>query len=433
MTLVVPGVTLLAAVGAAAQTSQSTETPGETASPPAAQPTPAPQTNGPQSQPAPSAGTPQTGAEQPQPAPATGEQKGQLPPVQVVQPKPKPVKPAAFEPKPVVRRKVTPPRATPAAVPTPPTPPPAVDVESSGSVESGTTLVPMSPVSGAEIPIGKVPSAVGIVTSSDFARTSDLQSVPDLLQERVPGIITDDLQGNSFQFDVAYRGFEASPVDGVPQGIAVYQNGVRINKSFGDIVNWDFLPSIAINSMMVLPNNPVYGLNALGGAITINMKDGFLYHGTEISAYGGSYGRVGGSEQTGVQSGNWAAYFGGERIEDDGWRQFSPSDIRRMYADLGFKNSDVEIHANFTAADNFYGVGAASPVQLLDKGWNLAFTTPQTTVNKMTMEFLTYAVKATDILSFSGVSYLRQFSQFHQDGNPTDAQPCVGTTAPMTP
>ncbi|MGO8843588.1 MAG: TonB-dependent receptor domain-containing protein [Methyloceanibacter sp.] len=433
VTLVVPGVTLLAAVGAAAQTSQSTETPGETASPPAAQPTPAPQTNGPQSQPAPSAGTPQTGAEQPQPAPATGEQKGQLPPVQVVQPKPKPVKPAAFEPKPVVRRKVTPPRATPAAVPTPPTPPPAVDVESSGSVESGTTLVPMSPVSGAEIPIGKVPSAVGIVTSSDFARTSDLQSVPDLLQERVPGIITDDLQGNSFQFDVAYRGFEASPVDGVPQGIAVYQNGVRINESFGDIVNWDFLPSIAINSMMVLPNNPVYGLNALGGAITINMKDGFLYHGTEISAYGGSYGRVGGSEQTGVQSGNWAAYFGGERIEDDGWRQFSPSDIRRMYADLGFKNSDVEIHANFTAADNFYGVGAASPVQLLDKGWNLAFTTPQTTVNKMTMESLTYAVKATDILSFSGVSYLRQFSQFHQDGNPTDAQPCVGTTAPMTP
>jgi iron complex outermembrane receptor protein len=450
VTLVVPGVTLLAAVGAAAQTSQSTETPGETASPAAAQPTQAPQTGGEESQSAPSAGAPQTGteqaqpatptpapapptgAEQTQPAASSGTKQGQLPPVQVVQPQPKPVKPAAFKPKPVVRPKVAPPRAAPAPAPArapapAPTPPPlAIDVESSGSVETGTTLVPMSPVSGAEIPIGKVPSSVGIVTGSDFARTFDINSAPDVLQERVPGVIVDDLQGNSFQTNVSYRGFEASPVNGVPQGIAVYENGVRINESFGDIVNWDFLPSVAINNMTVVANNPVFGLNALGGAISTTMKDGFLYHGTEISAFGGSYGRVGGSEQTGVQIGNWAAYFGGERIEDDGWRQFSPADIRRMYADLGFKNSDVEFHFNMTAADNFYGVAAASPVQLLDLGWNRAFTTPQTTVNKMTMESFNGTVKATDTLSFSGVAYVRQFSQFHQDGNPTDAQPCMG-------
>ena len=290
----------------------------------------------------------------------------------------------------------------------------------------------MSPVSGAEIPIGKVPGGVGIVTSADIARQYDIISAPDVLQERVPGVIVDDLQGNSFQTNVSYRGFEASPVNGVPQGIAVYQNGVRINESFGDIVNWDFLPSVAINNMTVVANNPVFGLNALGGAISIAMKDGFLYHGTELSAYGGSFGRVGGSEQTGLQSGNWGAYFGGERIEDDGWRQFSPSDIRRMYADLGFKNSDVEFHANVTAADNFYGVAAASPVQLLDLGWNKAFTSPQTTVNKMTMESLNGTVKATDTLRFSGVTYIRTFSQFHQDGNPTEAQPCdPGGTPPF--
>ena len=288
----------------------------------------------------------------------------------------------------------------------------------------------MSPVSGAEIPIGKVPGGVGIVTSSDFARTFDINSAPDALEERVPGVIVDDLQGNSFQTNVSYRGFEASPVNGVAQGIAVYQNGVRINESFGDIVNWDFLPSVAINNMTAISNNPVYGLNALGGAISITMKDGFLYHGTEVSAYGGSFGRVGGSEQTGLQSGNWAAYFGGERIEDDGWRQFSPSDIRRMYADLGFKNSDVEFHANFTGADNFYGVAAATPVQLLDLNWNKAFTTPQTTVNKMAMESFDGTVKATDTLSFSGVTYIRSFSQFHQDGNPTEVAPCTSSPGP---
>jgi hypothetical protein len=34
-----------------------------------------------------------------------------------------------------------------------------------------------------------------------------------------------------------HRGFTASPAPGTPQGLAVYQNGVRINESFGDVVN----------------------------------------------------------------------------------------------------------------------------------------------------------------------------------------------------
>jgi iron complex outermembrane recepter protein len=459
-------VMLMISVGAAAQTSQSTETPGETSTPPpaaapVAQPTQAPQTGGEQGQPAASpAGPPQTGgeqtppatpappagAEQTQPAPATspagaeqpqpatptspvGAEQPQLPPVVIVQPKPKAapkIQPAA-KPKPVARKVPTPPPSAPAAPPAAPAqagPTTPIAVETQGSVETSETNVPMSPVGGAELPIGKVPGGVGIVTGSDFARQYDILSAPDVLQQRVPGVEVNDLQGNSFQTNVQYRGFEASPVIGIPQGIAVYQNGVRINESFGDIVNWDFLPNIAINKMTVTSNNPVYGLNALAGAIVVTMKDGFLYHGTEGSAYGGSFGRAGGSEQTGLQSGNWAAYFGGERIEDDGWRQFSPSDIRRMYADLGFQNSDVTFHVNVTAADNFYGVAAASPVQLLDLDWNKAFTTPQTTDNKVAMESLNGTVKATDTLSFSGVTYIRSYSQFHVDGNPTEAAPC---------
>jgi hypothetical protein len=39
---------------------------------------------------------------------------------------------------------------------------------------------------------------------------------------------------DQIQPDILYRGFEASPVLGTPQGLAVYQNGVRINEAFGD-------------------------------------------------------------------------------------------------------------------------------------------------------------------------------------------------------
>ena len=100
----------------------------------------------------------------------------------------------------------------------------------------------------------------------------------------MPGVILSDAQGNVFQRSLQYRGFDASPVNGQAQGLAVYQNGVRINESLGDIVNWDFLPDNAIEGITILGANPVYGLNALGGAVGIVMRDGFNFQGVEIDA-----------------------------------------------------------------------------------------------------------------------------------------------------
>jgi outer membrane receptor protein involved in Fe transport len=149
-------------------------------------------------------------------------------------------------------------------------------------------------------------------------------------------------------------------------------------------------------------------ISALGQWLTFKRGSGMSasYQERTRSAPGAA-GRI-----TGVQSGNWAAYFGGERIEDDAWRQFSPSDIKRMYADLGFKNSDAEFHFNFTGADNFVGVQvqAATPVQLLGLGWGKTFTQGGST-NQLAMESMNGTVKATDTLSFAGVAYYREFNQ----------------------
>ena len=99
----------------------------------------------------------------------------------------------------------------------------------------------MSPLGGSEIPIDKVPGSVSTVSSADISRQKQVIT-PETLAQRIPGIVLDDYQGNEFQKDVQFRGFESSPLNGVPQGLAVYQNGVRINEAFGDIVNWDFIP-----------------------------------------------------------------------------------------------------------------------------------------------------------------------------------------------
>ncbi|MWS98612.1 TonB-dependent receptor plug domain-containing protein, partial [Escherichia coli] len=136
----------------------------------------------------------------------------------------------------------------------------------------------VAPVPGAEIDRDKVPSNVETIG----ARELDHSRAPSLLDNilrSVPGVSLSDQSGNAFQRNLDYRGATASPVPGTPQGIAVYQNGSRINEAFGDVVNWDLIPEMAIARMTLMPNNPLFGLNATGGALSIEMKNGFTYQG----------------------------------------------------------------------------------------------------------------------------------------------------------
>lgn len=348
-------------------------------------------------------------------APNTPAETEKLPEVQVIQeqqkPKPKPVKKVSTPAK-------TPEPAAAASAPPPPaaaaTPAAAEGVQYAAPPEANT--VKMSPLGGSEIPVDKVPGSVFQVNSADIQRNGSV-ILQDALASQVPGLIVNDIQGNQFQTSIQYRGFEASPVNGVAQGLAVYQNGVRVNESFGDIVNWDFLPSNAINNVAVLTGDPVFGLNALGGSVIIDMKDGFNFHGADIDTRFGSFGRKQVSTEAGLQSGNWGIYGAFEAINDDGFRDFSDAEVRRGYFDLGVKGDNAEFHFNFTGADNNVGVTAAAPEELLAVSRSLTFTSPQTTENTMQMYSLNGKVKATDTLTFSGVTYYRHFNQKHADGN----------------
>ena len=241
----------------------------------------------------------------------------------------------------------------------------------------------MSPLGG-ELPIEKVPGGVATVSAKDIERTGAV-TVQEALQTRVPGVIIGDIQGNAFQTDVQYRGFTSSPVNGQPQGLAIYQNGVRINEVWGDTVNWEFLPSNAINDLTIMSNNPVFGLNAIGGALSIGMKDGFLYQGAEIDGRIGSFGRRQLGIQAGQKSGSFAGYAAFETIHDSGWRDFSPTNIQRMYADIGAKGSAVEMHLNYTGAVSKFGAVTAAPVELLDLRWANTYTSPQVTKSEVDM------------------------------------------------
>ena len=216
----------------------------------------------------------------------------------------------------------------------------------------------------------------------------------------------------------------ASPVAGTPQGLAVYQNGMRINEAFGDTVNWDLIPTTAIRSVTVVTNNPAFGLNALGGAVNVQMKNGFNYQGAEINTMGGSFGRIQGSAQYGKQIDNYSVYGALEGVRDNGFRNFSESAIRRFYGDVGYRTDSSEFHLNMGVANNNFGAAATVPVELLQNYWGATYTTPQTTNNKVAYLNLTGKVEATPTWTIEGSARVRAFQQKTVDGNPTATQPC---------
>ena len=267
----------------------------------------------------------------------------------------------------------------------------------------------------------KVPANVQTLSASDFDHAK-APNLLDSLDRGLAGVALTDQTGNQFQLDLNYRGFIAGPVIGTPQGLAVYQNGVRINEVFGDIVNWDFIPQNAINRLTLVPTNPIYGLNAIGGALSFEMKNGYTYRGVEGEVMAGSYGRAGASVQAGGQVGNLSGYITADAIDDAGWRQDSPSQLRRIYTDLGARGDRTEFHVTFTGASNNFGAAAATPVQMLNQDWSSVYTLPQTAQNQLAFLTASASWTPTDTWTYQANVYYRAFWQSHVDGNATAAQ-----------
>lgn len=308
---------------------------------------------------------------------------------------------------------------------------PVARIGAAGSAAPRTRLYvyPTSPGTGRGLDVDKVPSAINAVDASQIKRTNSL-NITDALRDNIPGVNISEVTGNPFTPDVEFRGFVASPVTGTPQGLAVYQNGVRINEAFSDAVNWDLIPTAAIRSVTLVTNNPAFGLNALGGALNLQMKDGFTYQGAELDVMGGSFGRIQGSAQWGKQvDQNYAVYAALEGLRDNGFRNFSQSTVRRFYGDVGYRAGDSEFHVNMGVAKNNFGASATVPAELLDKYWGATYTTPQTTANRVGYLNLTGKVDATPTWTFEGTARVRRFEQNIVDGNPTDVEECAADPA----
>jgi outer membrane receptor for ferrienterochelin and colicin len=149
-------------------------------------------------------------------------------------------------------------------------------------------IIGTTPLPGIGVPINQVPANVQAATGAEIQKQKTLD-LSEFLDNNLGSVTLNHGQNNPFQPDVNFRGLSASPLLGTPQGLSVFMDGVRINEPFGDVVNWDLVPQNAISTITLIPgSNPVFGLNTLGAALSVNTKSGFQYPGASASIYGGS-------------------------------------------------------------------------------------------------------------------------------------------------
>ncbi len=258
----------------------------------------------------------------------------------------------------------------------------------------------------------------GLVTTQHGA------TVLDALGAQAAGVSLSDTQGNVAFQDLRFHGFEASPLQGVAQGIAVYQNGMRLNEAFGDTVNWDAIPQTAITRMDLWSSNPVFGLNALGGAVNVIMKTGFNWQGLELSSQGGSYGHGIVTAQYGFEDDDLSFYGAAEALADGGWRLHSQSDIVRFYTDTGWRAGNSELHLVVSGSVSGLGVVGPTPIELLRQASNAVYTYPQTTHNLIGSVALKEKTRLSDGWQLEASAYARVLRQRHVDGNGGDFESC---------
>jgi iron complex outermembrane receptor protein len=290
-------------------------------------------------------------------------------------------------------------------------------------------VVGVTPVPGFKVDKDKIPGNIQTLRSSDLTRNG-AANVLNALDQQVGAVNFNDTAADPFQPDVLFRGFEASPVLGTPQGLAVYQNGVRINEAFGDTVNWDLIPDIAIDQIDVLSATSVFGLNALGGAATVTMKNGFTYQGFDATLSGGSFNQRQAQAEYGINDGALGAYVAVNTLKEGGWRHFAQDRVRQYYLDLSFHTDTITADLSYSRANNrLYGQGPA-PVQSLAISTENVFTGPQNNVNNVDMVTLNTAYNFTPTMAVSNVVYFRNYRQTVANGDNSDYAACPDDVAP---
>ncbi len=286
-------------------------------------------------------------------------------------------------------------------------------------------VISTTPLHGVEIERNRLPMHTEIATDNDLKRQQSLD-LSEFLNQKIGSVFLNQAQSNPLQPDLYYRGFVASPLMGLPQGMSVYMDGVRINEPFGDTVNWSVIPESAIAGINLMSgSNPLFGLNTLGGALSVRTKNGFTHPGAEAEISGGSFGRWTTTASIGGSRENLGYFVTGNYFEEDGWRDHSPSESKQLFGNLAWQGEEGSLDLTLSLSDsNLIGNGPL-PVDLLEESRETIFTRPDITDQEAALLRLGGQRALGENVILEGALYYRNSKIDALNGDDSDFEECA--------
>jgi outer membrane receptor protein involved in Fe transport len=302
----------------------------------------------------------------------------------------------------------------------------AIALTSSGSLGAAEKLTTSTinvysatPLPSLGLPLNIIPANIQIATPKAINAQSGV-SLADYMSTNMQSVSVTEMGGNPWQPEVTFRGYSASPLMGMPQGMSTFVDGVRVNEPFGDVTLWDKIPNFAIGGMQLVPgSNPMYGLNTLGGAIAIQTKSGRQAQGVGIEAEYGSWNRQRALVEYGGVSkdGSMDFYIGHQTTKEDGWRQFSPSHLNQTFAKTGWQSEKTKLDLSYIGTDNKLIGNGFTPEHMLSGNRDQIHTRPDWTNNYYHHLALNGSHWINNNVMLSGNTYWRKSNRHTKNGD----------------
>jgi iron complex outermembrane recepter protein len=214
------------------------------------------------------------------------------------------------------------------------------------------------------LPRSWVPGRVEILTDAEIQSIRP-SVLPDAL-ERLPGVTLQNEQGNPFQPNLTLRGFSVSSVTGLPQGLSVFLDGVRINEPTVEEVNFDLIPLEDAERVEVIRGPSVlFGRNTLGGAINIITRRGEEIREIVPEFAGGSFGRQQYRLRASGEARPLDYYVSLNQVMEDGYRDFTSARLSRAFVKIGVHAGDTDATVSYQFSNNRIEQAGSLPQSVL--------------------------------------------------------------------
>jgi hypothetical protein len=229
--------------------------------------------------------------------------------------------------------------------------------------------------------------------------------------ERLPGVTLRAKQGNPLQPTLTLRGLFVSPVTGLPQGVSVFLDGVRINEPTVEEVNFDLIPLEAVDRIEVIRGPSVlFGRNTLGAAISLTTRRGEERReiATEIS--GGSFGHVATRFLWSGEARPLDYYLSLTASYEDGYRDATESRVARAFGKIGVRTAGLDATVSYQYSNDRIKQAGSLPQSELRIDRRANFTAGDFFAPELNMAIVNARYPLGDTLTLEGNGFVRALS-----------------------